>query len=111
MQHLWGKLGERTETGPVISQYVLTSQQPEASCCSPLQTVNVLLCETSKRQSVPTKDVGAVIVAALDMVTADSFHHVGRHFLLQTLGEAVVQEEELSLRKQAAEQKVDAVAL
>ena len=39
-----------------------------------------------------------------------SLGHVSRDFLLQTLGEAVVEEEELSVRKQAAEQSIDTVA-
>lgn len=39
-----------------------------------------------------------------------SLGHVSCYFLLQTLGEAVVEEEELPVRKQAAEQSVDTVA-
>lgn len=38
-----------------------------------------------------------------------SLGHVSRYILLQTLGEAVVEEEELPVRKQAAEQSVDTV--
>lgn len=40
-----------------------------------------------------------------------SFGHGRRHLLLQTLSEAVVEEEELAVRKQAAEQNVDPAAL
>lgn len=40
-----------------------------------------------------------------------SLGHVGGHLLLQALGEAVVEEEELAVRKQAAEHGVDAAAL
>lgn len=39
-----------------------------------------------------------------------SLGHVRCHLLLQTLGEAVVEEEELAVREQAAEQSVDSVA-
>lgn len=39
-----------------------------------------------------------------------SLGHVSCHLLLQTLGEAVVEEEELAVREQAAEQGVDTVA-
>lgn len=39
-----------------------------------------------------------------------SLGHVRCHLLLQTLGEAVVEEEELAVREQAAEQSIDAVA-
>lgn len=41
---------------------------------------------------------------------AASLGRVGRRFLLQAVGEAVVEEEELPVRKQAAEQSVHAVA-
>lgn len=40
-----------------------------------------------------------------------SLGHVRCHLLFQTLAEAVVEEEELAVRKQAAEQSVDTVAL
>lgn len=40
-----------------------------------------------------------------------SLGHVSCDFLFQTLAEAVVEEEELAVRKQAAEQRVHAVAL
>ena len=40
-----------------------------------------------------------------------SFGHVGSNLLLQTLSETVVEEEELSVRKQAVEQNINAVAL
>lgn len=49
-------------------------------------------------------------VVKLEVGCSASLGHVGQHFLLQALGEAVVEEEELAVRKQAAEQSVDAVA-
>lgn len=51
-----------------------------------------------------------VISESQQRVTA-SLRHVGSHFLLQTVGEAVVEEEELPVRKQAAEQRIYTVAL
>lgn len=51
-----------------------------------------------------------VIFESQQRVSA-SLRHVGSHFLLQTVGEAVVEEEELPVRKQAAEQCIYTVAL
>ena len=52
-----------------------------------------------------------VDVVLLASICSSLFRHVGGYVLLQALGKAVVEEEELAMRKKLGQQEVDAIHL